>query len=290
MSETNNEGGGDSGQTWVDTVPEADLRSALRDAPFIKGSKDIESWKSEVKGVSDSLGNSIRLPSAEAGEEDVGKFQRKVLERAPGMIMVPPEDDDEAMGMVLNKLGRPSDPENYTLPEGVELDADTLGREKARAHALGMTQKAFAKDIAERQGALAEERQRREDHFKEQHSLLKTEWGQAYDDRVGEINAFLANNEDTPDAFKQAFEKGEFSAADARWLHGLAQLGEEGATVNQQSDGGDRKMTPAEAEAQLSEIENRLFKENGGRPMHPSHPDFQRLSKRKIELLRMMQT
>lgn len=269
------------GENWVEQLPEE-----LRDAPFIEGSNSMGEWKQQIKDYASLAGSSIRIPGPDADEKAWEQFNTRLMEKVPGLAPLGDPDDEEQVKHVLYKLGMPAEADKYQLPEGVEMGGEELGNLKAYAHTLGMTQKQFERHVQSLNDQKTQAQQATQEHFEEQHALLKKEWGQAYDERMNEVESFLKTME-APEDMQQAFEAGKIGADGMRWLHKLAQLGDEDSgSVRSQADGGDRKLTPMEAEAQLQEVEERLFKGDNGRPIHRSDPQFEYLNKRRIELMR----
>ena len=102
---------------------------------------------------------------------------------------------------VWDKLGRPEAPEGYELEntpgEGIEPNADMLNWFKGAAHNAGLTPGQAQKLLNDYNGMIAESGQvdsgQAEQLTQATETELRREYGQAFDDRMGNANAVLAN-------------------------------------------------------------------------------------------------
>ena len=269
----------DEQTSWRDSLPEP-----LREASFIKAAESPEKAAEEITNAAQYMGNSIRIPGPDAGDEAMAEFRAKAVEKIPGLMVLPSMDDEEAMESVFRSMGKPEKPEDYKLPEieGLEMAAEVAGQLKANAHALGMTQSQLAKMVQSQheQGAALSEQQQHE--FNTAMEALKGEWGSAFDQRKANIQAAL-KNVDAPEGLLTALENGTLPASDMRWLHNMADaLGSEATEVKNQQ-GGERVLTPDEALNQLSELENRA----DNALWDGAHPDHARLVAKRLELMKL---
>lgn len=266
---------------WYESLPDE-----LKSAPFFKagddGPKELSQVVADLTGAAQHMGNSIRIPGADAGDEAMAEFRQRAASKIPGLMVMPSEDDDEAMMSVFRSMGMPDKPEDYKLPEieGVDWTATDMGDAKAQAHALGMTQKQFSTMIAKQQEQQTVATERTEHELAEAMTALKGEWGAAYDTRVGMIKDVLAQT-DAPEYLTQMLESGKLPPADMRMFHRMADmLGAEGSQVAGQ-EGSSVTTTPDDALAQLTDIENRADRAL----FDPMHPDHKRLVKKRVELM-----
>lgn len=98
-------------------------------------------------------------------------------------------DDNEAMGKIYERLGRPEKPEGYEFkaPEGVQVDADRMKWAAGLAHSMGLNKaqhKALVENTLKYEGDLtAAHTQRAEQERVQSFTKLKDEWGSAYEER-----------------------------------------------------------------------------------------------------------
>lgn len=253
---------------------DADTRQFLEN----NGVKDANGLAKQFSDAQSYIGNSIRVPSAEAGEEDRKAFYEKLQKHAPDLIPRPDTGNEEAMNALWAQLGRPEDPSKYELPEGVNAEEIKDFVEKAHGANLTNTQaKALIESMAAETRAQQEEAQQR---FEQDQQQLKNDWGMAYDQNAQTVQN-LVKQTGAPDAIVEAAMKGELDSSVAKWLHGLAgKLGGEGTQITT-NEGNNGMMTPNEATHQLDEIYN-----NPEHPYHNvSHPSHQTAVKRVVELM-----
>jgi len=269
---------------WYESIPEP-----LRTASFFKPGDDgkpkpLEQVIADINGAAAHLGNSIRIPGPDAGDEDVARFRLKAVEKIPGLMVVPSEDDEETMTTVLRSMGMPEKPDGYKLPEieGVDWSNVDTGGMRAQAHAMGMTQRQFAAMVKAQHEERSTLQERQTHELQEGLSALRKEWGSAFDERVSKVRATLENM-DAPDYLMSMLEAGTLPAADIAFFHKVADaIGAEGSEgANQERNAGT--LTPDQALDALSELENRADRAL----FDAAHPDHERLVKRRLELMKL---
>jgi hypothetical protein len=234
----------------TDMLPE-DLRGNETLAQF----KDVGSLAKSYVEARSMLGSMVRIPGEDAGQEQLQEFYNK-LDKIPGLMRAPNPEDAEAMAAFYNTLGRPENPEGYTLeaPEGMEFDAAQSAQFKQLAHEAGLTnqqvqklQQFEASRIQAGQEALVQERQQAE-------AQLQEVWGNDASNRLqGAKATFRHYAEQYPEAAQQL----EAVAGNNPVL--LMLMSEMGKTL---IESGTIKgvgspqygMSPQEAQAQIAEI------------------------------------
>jgi hypothetical protein len=226
-------------------------------ADLAKSYAELESYR----------GNSIRIPSEEAGEEQLKEFTEKLM-KVPGVTRIPGEDDAEGWNNIYQQLGRPSAPEEYKFDEveGFSGDPESEGAFRKLAHEHGLTAKQanavhqwLGSNIAKEETASAAASQ-------ESMGRLRGEWGQAFDHKLSvATNAAQALSEKIPglgEYFDQMANKG-YDASMVRLMSMVGEmLGESGAiSVNPRTS-----MTPEEARAKINDIRNNA--------QHPANNEF----------------
>lgn len=248
--------GGDSGGDNGGDAGNNDWRASLNDdyktAPALQSYKDLNSLVKSHLELESLRGQSIRIPTAEAGDDAWDAFYGKLQAKVPNLTAMPNPDDEKATKAFWAKAGVPEDATGYALPEGVAPEVVEGLNEVAQAAGLTTKQfQALAKEMATKQGENLEVQ--RAEH-KEAMDNLFYQWGMAKDTKLNAINLLLKNS-DAPETLKEAVATGNVGADFLAWADGLVKsIGSEGnnLTVDQTQGGG--ALTPAEAQNQINEI------------------------------------
>jgi len=267
---------------WRESLPQQ-----LRDAPYIREAKTADEAFAGIKGAAEYMGNSLRIPGPDAGAEAMQKFYERVMEKAPGLMRKPDTSDPESFDAILKALGKPDSADKYQLPEidGYQIPDERIGRLKAIAHEAGLTADQAAKLY---QTMLSDEANSQANQLGEhqaQMQQLRGEWGLAYESRMAAARKALEATKAPADVMA-AFDNGSLAAEGIRWMYGLSQsLGAgEGGQVASQGSQSAPVMTPGEAAAQLEEIGRRII---GKRPADLAPGEYERLAKKRIDLMRL---
>ncbi|GAG00062.1 unnamed protein product, partial [marine sediment metagenome] len=213
--------------------------------------KTLESVEALAKSFIETKamqGNSIRMAGPDASPEAKAEIYQKVMRHMPELVLKPNPDSAEQSTEFHRMMGVPEDGTGYSV-EGVEgLNDDVLNELKALALDTNMTKaqfKKYASKMAEMQGFT---NQQKEDSRTRMGAELKTEWGMAFEDRYAVVEKHLRENPGlgmienmSPDQIKAHYEV-------SRGLNGVKQA------YNQPT--ASAIMTPAEAAAQVKEIDN----------------------------------
>src|SRR5210317_1139444 len=98
---------------WRESLPED-----LRENKTLADVKDVGSLAQQFIDSQQMIGQSIRIPGPDAGEEAWKNFHSKLTDKVPTLIPTPDPDNEEVMSALYNRMGRPEDPEGYRHPEG----------------------------------------------------------------------------------------------------------------------------------------------------------------------------
>lgn len=182
-----------SSSNIFDNLPED-----LRNDPSLKDIKDAESLAKSYVNAQKMIGDSIRIPSDEAGEDQWKKFYEK-LEKVPNVARI--DDQDQ----VLKKLGKPDDPDNYQIKDDLEIqDSDQLKEFKQYAHEAGLTNEQINKVLefeSKRHQNMSQEVSQKSNEFLEK---LQQEWGKDFDNRIeGAKEIFAQYEKQYPEAAEQ---------------------------------------------------------------------------------------
>ena len=243
----------------------------------------MEQALADMQRAADSAGNSLRIPGPDASDEQRQEFYSRVLEKAPGLM--PKPQDDESTRLALKALGLPDAPDKYAVPEveGIALTDERIGELRAMAHEAGLTAPQFAgflERLLKRDAeGLATTRAEQESAL----AQLRGEWGSAYDTRLKQITQ-LATATEAPESLLAAISDGTLTSDTLRWLNTLTErLGApEGMVVGGQGKtAAAGPLTPGEALAQLDEVEAQLV---GKFDIPPDRRKY--LMKRRLDLMR----
>lgn len=186
--------------TFADSLPE-DLRSHAS----LSGFKDLAGLAKSYVDTKAMVGNSIRIPTDEAGDEQLGEFYGKLAD-VKGVMRKPDESNTEAMSSYYNSMGRPEEAANYDfqIPEGTQYDEGGMSEFKDLAHEMGLTNAQASKLIQyemKRSESLSENyNTSKVDH----EATLRKTWGNEYDNKLATAKrAAEVYGEKYPDAISE---------------------------------------------------------------------------------------
>lgn len=243
------EGDTGTGASWRDVLPED-----MRTNPSLLTTKDVPALAKQFIDQQAHLGNSIRIPSENAGEEDRRAFYDKLVAKVPGLIPRPDVADPLAKETFYKMLGRPDKPEDYELAEGL-IDNDHIKYLRTAAHAQGLSKAQF-KELVAVFPTIAKElsKEAEKADFERKESIAK-EWGAATEKNTA-IAASVAEKTGAPPELVEAIKTGKAGLLTLKWLHSLsAAFGGEGKHFAG-AQGTPAPMTPTEALARIAEIRN----------------------------------
>lgn len=241
--------------TFNESLPE-DLRANESLANF----KDIGGLAKSFVEMKSMQGSSVRIPSAEASDEDRKAFNEKMISQMPNLMLKPDFENANQSNEFYRTLGMPEEAIGYEMPkvEGVEMPEERGAALQKIAHEAGLTKGQFDKvmgaalqldvDAAEAQGA----------RLQEEAAALHTEWGMAFDERKGTVLA-AAKHTGAPDQLIAAITNDEAGVDTMQWLLKFSAFVKgEGMELSGQGGNeivGDGKMTPSEARSMISDIQ-----------------------------------
>lgn len=245
-------------------LKELDANPELRDDPSLKDFNDIVTLAKSFKDTKTFVGNSIRPPGPDASAEVKQEFIAKLQKHAPELVLLK-DGDSDAENMVWERLGRPKDAKGYEFkaPDDTPIDLESL---RAIAASTGMTKKQF--EAAAK--LTVEKTQKAREAAAADNKALRSEWGQAYDDKLKQAAAAAAKLNQPPELVK-LIQEGKLPSGQLKtWAELAKSLGAEGTEIGKQNGGGSGALTPAEAEAQLEEIMGNPAYFDGRHPQHDS--------------------
>lgn len=242
---------------WRDQLPES-----VRQWEEVSTAKDATAFWDDITNMRGRMGQSVRVPSGEAGEEDWAAFTNKMGELAPGKFTtIPNRDHPEEVAAFYKSIGVPEDAANYVDVESTEqvpIDLEVAGAFKAIAHKHGLTPAQYAGVVADYNAMQNQAMNVAGQPMKDGIASLKGEWGQAFDQRSEQI-ANMLTSFGFSEAAAQAFRDGNADASSVKGFYKLYEhLGGEGGGIIDPAPGGGARsaLSPAEAEARIQEIMN----------------------------------
>lgn len=269
-------GGGGGEEPWYEGLAPAGTELPA----MVTESADFEAFVKQATDYQAMQGSSLRIPGENASVEDRAEFYQKLLERVPGLMPSPDNEDAEAQKALAVKLGVPEAVEGYetpAMPDGRELDKPlsdwfhgaALGLKLSKGQAKGLFEE-FTKYQLERETAAVGE-------LKAQDGKLREDWGATYDPQMKKIRALLGNYAEFNDLVAN-MDKG---LVPAHVYRGFAKIAEgmmgEGFEMLQQPN-LEHVVTPNEAALQVQETIAKLAK------LEPNDPARGPLMQKLIEL------
>ena len=256
-------GDGDQGGGGGSSSEEANWRDGLSDdlksSSALADVKDVASLAQQFIDQSSYLGSAIRVPSEDASAEDKQKFFDKVQKHAPHLMPRPEAGNKEQMDAVLTALGRPDEStgyENVEIPEGLNFDDARMDAFKGLAHKHGLTKDQFNGVLGDVLAMDAQTNTEMNDAVVASRQAIEQEWGATFKDREAQAIA-AAEATGAPEAVINMAKEGKIGGDTLKWLHTLGTKigGKEGMAIHDDGNNSGR-ITPAEAEAQISDILN----------------------------------
>ena len=105
---------------WRSSLPE-DIRSAKA----FDSVKDVNSLAKQFLDAQSHMGNSIRIPGEDAGQEAIDAFNQKLMNKTS--LMQRPETPED-FDSVFKSMGKPEDASGYAVPEDITGSYDHLTR------------------------------------------------------------------------------------------------------------------------------------------------------------------
>lgn len=236
-----------------------DLPDELRANETLKQYKSIEDVAKGLVETKAMVGRSIRVPGENASADDRSAFIEDLTTKLPELMKRPADDDPEFW----KTFGTPESADKYEVPEGVTLPdgSEAVMRELFLKAKLSKKQaSAMLSEMGERGKEVL---QQSESQKLETEKALRGEWGAAFDER-----------QRIADKVKEKFGV----EGDPRKLYELGKVMMSGEAEFGDQPESESKMSPAEAERQISEIM--------ANPAHwdQSDPRYPALMKRRMEL------
>ena len=240
--------------------------------------KDVSSLAQQFIDGQAMIGQSIRIPGPEAGDDATKAFYVKLAEKVPGLIRTPNVEDAESMSALYKTLGRPDAAIGYEHPEG--MDATKMQDFANLAHGLGLSKTQYGKMVSALHNMSVTQSESTSQEFIANTRALKMEWGIVYEDNLQLVDAVMKGT-GAPKEMLELAANGKLPAEAAKWLHNIGkQLGTEG--INFSKDEHTSRVTPSEAKARVEEIMN----DRKGPYWDGQHPQHMEYVQRVVDLNR----
>ena len=248
---------------WYENLPEA-----LKDAPYFKPPESgehrtIEQVVSDLGNAAKMQGNlhnsHLRIPSADAAEEDIAKFRDKVME-LDKTLTVKAEDFSPVPGEAKDY----KDPDVDGFAEG-ELDPIRQLAVDAK-----WTQDQYQRYVSKLADDKTQGVENNTTWLAEQQTLIADKLGAVKDEHLSRTASALEGV--LPDATLQALKDGKIEAsivlAMDHLVHKIIDMGTEDGQFEKQADGGIRPMTPDDAMERCNELRTLAMTQRPGSPEH----------------------
>jgi len=254
------------------------LSDELKEHKGLADVKDVSSLAQQFIDGQAMIGQSIRIPGPEAGDDATKAFYAKLGEKVPGLIRTPDVDNQESMDALYKSLGRPDEAAGYEHPE--EIDATRLKEFAELAHSIGLSKGQYTKLITSINDYTTTQQEAQTEAAVTATRELKMEWGIVYEDNLKLVDAVMKGT-GAPKEMLEMAANGKLPAEAAKWLHNIGkQLGTEGINFNK--DEHTSRVTPGEAKARVAEI----MGDRKGPYWDGSHPQHAEYVQRVVDLNR----
>lgn len=258
---------------WRDSLSEE-----LREHKTLQDVKDIEGLAKQFIDSQQMIGQSIRIPGPDAGDDARKAFEAKLMEKVPGLVPTPDPDKPETLQAFYKRMGLPDDPTGYEHPDNV--DATQMADFAKLAHEQGLTKSQY-KAILEAVGGFAQSKEEENvAALTEGIRALKQEWGIVYEDNLELVDSVLKGTSAPKEMLELAADR-KLPAEALKWIYNVGkQLGQEG--INFDKDESTTRLPPAEALARANEI----MADRAGPYWDASHPQHREMIQKVVDLRR----
>ena len=267
------------------------LSDDLRDNPSLSDFKSVDDLAKSYVSAQQMIGNSIRIPTEQAGPETWDEFYSK-LNEVPGIARIPGDtiQDSDELKNIFEKLGAPSSPDGYevqvddSLKDFVKDEVESFKEVAAKAHLT----KAQAAALTEwRLGETKTQLEAMQQDIAQAQEVLKEKWGGSYQERLeGAGIAVRHFRESYGDSFQRIIDSpiGNHPAVLEMMSIIGSQLGESGA-IQSSSTPTSYGMSPDEAATRIADLRANVAKMDAYN--NPNHPDYKAVRNEMDRLYRI---
>ncbi len=258
---------------WRESLPEN-----VRGWDEAQNADSADAFFKQISDLRSHLGNSIRVPSEDAGDDTRKEFFEKLQRKVPEIMRVPDMDNDEVMSDVWASLGKPQEASHYDLPEIGEYKIADDKAEALKKLALdsNLTKKQF-KQLTK--GLLEDDANKQRDAAAELERMqgeLKRDWGEALPQRMETVKR-IAEQSGAPETLLKALNDGTADSATVKWLYDFSkQFAEDSPLKTQMKE----IETPQDIQGKINDIMN-----NNQHPYwHTGHPQHKAAVNKMLDL------
>ncbi len=236
------------------------LSDELKDNASLTDIKDLNGLAKRFIDTKKMVGDSMRMPTSDAGVDDISSFVDKILGNdSLGLMKKPDSEVEGSFDSVYDSMGRPSDAGGYEAGEGV--DAEIFGSIAETAHKLGLSKSQY-ENLSLAHASVANDQL---NSFNEKRDVgikqLQGEWGGAYDDKYSRVTKMI-DSLGGHEGLTNALSDKQIDSETLRLLDTIAsQLGAEDSTMAKQMEASNNQ-TVDEAKQRRNEITNKLINDD----------------------------
>ena len=226
-----------------------------RDHSSLKEINDVAALAKSYVETKAMVGNSIRIPGPDAGDEARNDYIQKLINNDPELMMKPDFSNKEQSQEFFRTIGLPAEFSKYENPEGMALPDDVEAEMRELLYQAKVPQAGYEKIMAAFSDRQNQANTMNEEMFTSDQSSLKEKWGMATDDRLAA--AKQANEE-----FYPGRQFDTLSAKERESLYNISTaMTGKGAQVAGQAGGTPKDaITPDEANRRAEELMTRARK------------------------------
>ena len=232
------------------------------DAAVNKFKEPVELVKA-YKEAQSFIGQSIRVPTENAGEADVNAFREKLKTKVPSLV-----DSKDEKGLA-RAFGVPEKAEEYAIPEEAKFTEEETKAFRERATSLGLSKKQADAVLK----AELQQRTNAANAIKENLASIEKDWGAGTKERLEKI-ATVAERFGFDKEWIAGVRDGKVPLnALNPFFKMMNAIGAEGGELGKNNGFTSSKPTPEEAERQLAELSKNPAFLN---PKDPTHAHLQK--------------
>jgi hypothetical protein len=255
----------------LEVIPEE-----YRDHKSLEDFKDVGELAKSFVETKALVGNSIRIPSADAGPEAQQEFWQKLIDRDDRLMLKPDFTVEEQSQEFFRTLGQPEEPSGYENPEELSLPEDVEAEMREILHPIGLTKIQYKKVMEALNKRHSDTLENLTTAHTEDITKLKEKWGMATEERMTAAKEVFKERSFFPNA---EFEKLSSAQIEALYDVHVALTGKGAQAASQQDNIPATTMTPDEALTQAKEIMDRARNDP-----NMSHEERMKLMNKGMEL------
>lgn len=231
------------------------IDETYREHSSLKDINDVAALAKSYVETKAMVGNSIRIPGKEAGEEARNEYLQKLVNNDPELMFKPDFSEQEQSQEFFRTIGLPEEFSKYENPEDMKLPADVEAEMRELLYQAKVPQAGYEKIMSAFSDRQNQANTMNEELFTNDQNSLKEKWGMATQDR-------LAAAKQANDEFYPGRDFDQLSAKERESLYNISSaMTGKGAQVATQEGGTPKDaLTPEEANRRAEELMTRARK------------------------------